>query len=202
MEMTNWKYILIPDDWLSAARAAHDMGRVVRNTSYATTRRVIGFGLPMLIGVVIGIIFHAKISSNISESVLTLSGVLAGFVVTQMLFTGRVAGAELLGFEDVKEYAEKIIYLLWSQVLTLMVYLATALVALGHMTVDDKTPEVIGLMLSALLIGFLSVAIIRTVLLPYQIYEIHRFSLNALIHEKEKLVNEEKRRKLAELNGQ
>lgn len=143
-----------------------------------------------MIGVGIGIWLVPHLDSHAIEvlvtGTLTLVGVLAGFIVTLMLFTGRRDGTVDLELEQAREYAAKVIYLIWSQTVTLCCLIVTAITAIAWLVANNiESSSVVQLALASCVIGGLVLSLLRIVLLPMQIYELHSFDLGAMIAEKE-----------------
>jgi hypothetical protein len=138
-----------------------------------------------LVGAGLGYFLNEFLSPNAALAILTVSGVLAGFVVTMMLFTGKVDGAQSLNLEQAVDYRRKVVYLLWSQITSLGCYLLTIVASILWLAFKEIESLSSGLpFISAVMIGFVSVSLARTFLLPYQIFELHNFSLNSLVEKK------------------
>lgn len=184
--------LLVPDEIQSAAEAASDMLGVVRQTSHFWLKQAFAAFVPLLLGYALGIWLIdtstlAKLTAikDIVAAVLTLASVLAGFMVTLMLFTGRTSGTKVLTADQAPAYVEKIIYLLFSQALTLIVHILCILVCVGWLVVYSvSASSSVTATLFALAAGFLTLSLFRTLLLPFQIYEVHQFELSAMVEEK------------------
>ena len=185
---------IIPDEWQSAHAAMRDMQANASKTAHPHIKNLVSFVVPFATGTYLGGKTYVLINESFQLAVLTFVGILTGFVVTLMLFTGRQNGMESLSLENAKQFKDKVIYLLWSQSATLTTYLLTAITALVWLAVVGDDPsfkdEAVGnwaqMILGSISIGFLLLAIVRTILLPYQIYELHNYSLSLLVHDKEK----------------
>lgn len=106
--------------------------------------------------------------------ILAFSGVLAGFLVTLMLFTGRLGTTQALTLESVRSYGSRLRYLLVSQAATLMYMMAVAVLAVLYLFVSfADAPLIVHSVLLALLAGGLASGVVRSVLLPIQIFELH-----------------------------
>ncbi|MOA25924.1 hypothetical protein D3C78_1466800 [compost metagenome] len=108
-------------------------------------------------------------------------------MVTLMLFTGRTSGTNGLTVEQAPEYVEKITYLLFSQALTLVIHILCILACLAWLAVysigASGLPATI---LFSACTGLMLLSMIRTLLLPFQIYEVHEFELSAMVDEKKR----------------
>ncbi len=189
--MIAWTHRYFPDDWLAASdSASHLKGEILRTPS-ARPRHWIGAGVPLAVGLLIGLLIMDSAGAAYVQGVLTLASVLAGFVITLMLFTGRVTGTEILDYETTLEYVGKIRYLLGSQIFSMGVFGSIAVFALAWLVVvDPQTPGLWGEVIILLMTGLLGLGLVRAVLLPFQIYEIHNFSLDALVEAKIQATNE------------
>lgn len=125
--------------------------------------------------------------SDFWRSAMTVLSVLTGFMITTMLFTGKADASKSLTFEQLKSFCSKSNYLLVSQFTTLlnhifciiMIWLSTAAAQFSGVNIwcDSLLPP---------LFGFLAVSLLRSVLVPIQIIELHRFTHAALLNEKKK----------------
>jgi hypothetical protein len=122
-------------------------------------------------------------SMNFWRSALTLLGVLSGFMITTMLFTGKIEVAKLLTLEQLEKVTEKSNHLLISQFFTLLNHVAATFL-IGLITaLDDKyAVNLQGLVPAAF--GLLFISFFRSVLVPVQIIELHRFVHAALLEDK------------------
>lgn len=190
---------IMPDEVQSASAAAAGMLEVVTQTSHFWLKQFFAAAIPFLIGGWLGcwierIISEAEIEffRSVMVAVMTLASVLAGFIVTLMLFTGRSTGAESLRVDDVGDYVLKVKYLLFSQVYTLIVHLLVVVGCVFWMVADLASSEWfwprVALSLTS---GLFLLSLIRTLLLPFQIYEIHEFELDSVLLEKQRQAQKE-----------
>ncbi|WP_183427204.1 hypothetical protein [Luteimonas sp. RC10] len=117
--------------------------------------------------------------------VIALGSLLAGFMVTLMLFSGRIDNASLLTLEELEAYTERIKFLLSSQAQTLFASVLSAAFAITWLCfyalqLDQVTQRIVG----ASCFGFTFVALLRCVLVPLQIYEIHEASLDDAVSDR------------------
>lgn len=123
--------------------------------------------------------------------VLAFSGVLAGFLVTLMLFTGRLGTTQALTLESVRAYGSRLRYLLVSQAATLMYMMSVAVLAVIYLFVSfGNAPLLVHSVLLALLGGGLASGVVRSVLLPIQIFELHDAYLDDEVAAKAKEADE------------
>lgn len=119
-----------------------------------------------------------KLSEGASAAVfgglLAFSGVLAGFLVTLMLFAGRLGTTQSLSLEAVRKYGSRLRYLLVSQAVTLVYVMCLAVLSVCYLVVSfSGALVVIHSLLLALLGGCFVSGVGRSVLLPIQIFELH-----------------------------
>lgn len=207
-----WRDYIIPDEVQSAHAAAADMLFVARQTSHFWLKQLFAFAIPLLVGVGFGLLFIELSCGGINQNglgsvfkdvvtvIMTLASVLAGFMVTLMLFTGRTSGSNELTVDDAPVYVAKISYLLFSQSLTLIIHVgcvASGLIwlILNSIPVDVSVINTV----FCLVLGFACLSLARTLLLPFQIYEVHHFELSAMVNEKNKKFREELKRQESSL---
>jgi len=196
--MKNLIKAFIPDDWQSATKARSDIIQQSKQPQNGKAKQIVAFVIPIITGALIGIYSYPFIKKDVIVAIITISGVLAGFVITLMLFTGRVSGSDSLDYEASIAYRAKITYLLWSQLNTFGSYIITVLICIAWIAITENGARLsnthsdyhISLnVLSVIVTSFTALSMVRTYLLPYQIYEVHKFSLDALVKSKEKEIN-------------
>lgn len=190
MSIKDW---LVPDEVQSATASGANLLSVATRTSHFWLKQTLGILLPFAMGAavsrwVVGMVIQPVQLQSLKEvivGILTFVSVLAGFMVTLMLFTGRTDGAKLLDARKTPAYVDKMTYLLFSQASALAVHIACAAACLAWMLlygVGAKGPAVIWLF--HFNFGLLAVAMAKSLLLPLQIYELHRFEFDALLDQK------------------
>lgn len=106
--------------------------------------------------------------------ILAFSGVLAGFLVTLMLFAGRLGTTQSLSLEDMRDYGSRLRYLLVSQAVTLAYVMSMAVLSVCYLIFAlAGAPILVHSTLLALLGGCFASGVGRSVLLPIQIFELH-----------------------------
>ena len=189
MALRDW---VMPDEVQSASRAGADLISVVSKTSHFWLKHCVALGAPFAVGALAAYAFvrwGMKPQANIKDvlaAVLTFSAVIAGFIVTLMLFTGRISGTESLKIDAAREFVAKLTYLLFSQALTLIVSLACGLLSIGWLLCSaTNAPQLASDIILIATFGMLALTATRTLILPFQIYELHQFSLATLVEEKQ-----------------
>lgn len=187
---------IVPDELVSAHYSRLEMNESLNNVSLRNLKQFLS-SVPFFMGLFLGFAFSKSISTDLAQVFVALIGILSGFVVTLMLFTGRIDGTENLDYEAACNYKKKIVYLLWSQTITLSVYIYTALFSILWIFLQSPyITQVNQGFIAAIMIGGLFMSVFRTLLLPYQIFELHSFNLQSLLDSKER----ENQQKLSDFN--
>lgn len=185
--------LLVPDEIQSAGRAARQMLSVVQKTSYFWAKHAFAAAVPFLVGGLIGYFLSCAATDQtqlegvrqVVTGILTFVAVLAGFMVTLMLFTGRTEGAKSLSVDDAPIYVEKVTYLLFSQALTLAIHLFCGLFCIAWLMLQSVDVDpVVSQVTLVVTFGLLALSMLRALLLPFQIYEVHHFELDSVVVEK------------------
>jgi hypothetical protein len=117
------------------------------------------------------------------RAALTAVSVLSGFMITTMVFTGKIDAAKSLSLSELRDVASKVNYLLLYQIGTLANHLACLSLMLLVPAVTAKWPTV-GPSVAILCLGLFFVSIVRSIFIPIQIIELHRFTHAALLRDK------------------
>jgi len=129
-------------------------------------------------------------NSEIWKNTITALSVFCGFMIATMLFSGKIDVAKSLTLEQLRHVAAKSNHLLVSQMATLACHfmsLASVSIVTGF---HEISPALSGYAIPVAF-GFLAVSIIRAMLIPVQIIEIHRFVHAALLEEKRREISKE-----------
>ncbi|UYZ82954.1 hypothetical protein MTZ49_10065 [Entomomonas sp. E2T0] len=186
------KDYIIPDEIQSAVTSGKTMFNIAKKTSHFWLKQSIALILPIIIGCVIGWIITYNLKStqyedinNIISIIITILTVLSGFMVTLMLFTGRTSGAKTLTVDQISLYINKVSYLFFSQTLTLFIHIVCIILCLIWFIFQETTtnPTILNISLITC-IGFFNLSLLRILILPFQIYEIHYFELISMEDEK------------------
>jgi hypothetical protein len=189
--MLRFLFSIIPDDWISAWRSFRQMLSIVFYTRRAIAKQAVGLLLPLGAGIALSMKVGSLLSVDFMQGYITVLGVLFGFVVALMLFTGGIEGTQILTHIQAKRYAEKIRYLLASQTITLGVYLIAIIVGACWLFSNKAgTGAKAFFYIAPFVFGTGAMALLRTILLPAQIYERHDFVMASLVEEKQKTYNE------------
>ena len=114
---------------------------------------------------------------------LTAISVLSGFMITTMVFTGKIDAAKNLSATELRDVAAKVTHLLLYQFGTLTNHLV-CLMALFFTPFVATTWTGASAIMASISLALFFVSIIRSVFVPLQIIEIHRFTHAALMREK------------------
>jgi hypothetical protein len=122
-------------------------------------------------------------SMNLWQALLTVLSVLSGFMITAMLFTGAADIGKSLSFEQLKTFCQKSNHLLISQLCTLASnFIGLLLIGLILAIGPKNWPYTESLVVFAF--GFIFISVFRSLLVPVQIIELHRFAHAAVLEEK------------------
>ena len=180
---------LLPDDFLSAARtlksaaseAAPSAGVWIRYAFFYGAVFSLGFGgghLLQNLGVV------SSASSDGWKMATTLLTIVTGFMITTMLFTGKVEAAKSLNSVQIGLFTQKSNHLLFSQWVTLVNHILSLLGVAVILAIGDTVPR-IGHWVVCGVMGLFFLSFLRSMLIPVQIIELHRFVHAALLKEKQ-----------------
>lgn len=186
---------IIPEEWTTAVSTVMSMNRAAGPLSESYPRSLLGFGVPFMGGAVAGWFVTPLLcgttdgatstAMSIMSAILAFGGLVVGFVVTLMLFTGRFEVRASFSYELVKAYAGRTRYLLSSQAMTLFSGLIMSLLTVAWMIFRAANIDALGLRsIGIALGGFLFVTLLRVLLLPIQIYELHDAWLADIVNEK------------------
>ncbi|WP_111266308.1 hypothetical protein [Marilutibacter maris] len=116
--------------------------------------------------------------STFVGALLAFSALVVGFIVALMLFTGTVGNMAALSLEQLQAHTARIKYLLVSQTTTLAAALLTTISAIVWLILFSVSAQKLLIDVNSGLIGgFMLITLIRTVLLPLQIFELHAATL-------------------------
>lgn len=184
--------ILWPDEWLAAMGAGSDLLGVSRKTAYGLLKIAVSLLLPFSIGAGAFYLFDryifaiaGRIDEDALRAVVTAVAILAGFMITTILFTGRPNGLASLNSHELQDVRDKVSYLVLSQCLTLASHVTCVLFCLVCIAAFDDTCK-LPLWVGAVVAGLLANSILRASILPLQIWEVHAFALDVEISERMK----------------
>ena len=183
---------MLPHDWKSAWSTFSALHADVAEHGERAASFLVSFFLPFLVGVVVSILILPPALVDVSRDketivslasgVLAFTGILVGFLVTLILFTGRLSYPKKTGIEELQFYVDRTRYMLYSQIVTLFsAIITTALVLIWSVLVAGNFNISSILIMGHCASGFFSVCLIRSILLPLQIYEMHVSWMNALM---------------------
>lgn len=117
------------------------------------------------------------------RAALTAISVLSGFMVATMVFVGKIDTAKSLSLSELRDVTYKSNYLLLYQIGTLGNHLTCLFMMLLVPSLADRWP-IIGGSVATFCLALFFVSISRSMLIPIQIIELHRFTHAALLREK------------------
>ncbi|WP_206203233.1 hypothetical protein [Thermomonas sp. HDW16] len=177
---------LLPEEWTASWSALRAMGGLTAGIGFSA-RHALALAVPLAIGALVGWQVAPAFASVQRENtlfallagVIALGSLLAGFMVTLMLFTGRIEQATSLTLEELQAYTQRIKFLLSSQAQTLFAAVLSAVFAIIWLCCFALGVDATGQrIVAAVCFGFTVVALLRCILVPLQIYEIHEAALD------------------------
>lgn len=179
---------LIPPEVSSAAATLSAARKDALPTPAARRARVAFFLMTWAVGSFLGLLLLelglvAPGDKDIWRASLTAISVLSGFMIATMLFTGKVDVAKSLSLSELRDVTLKSSYLLLYQFGTLLNHFSCLIVVLLIPSVNLRWPSVAP-SVAVVGCGLFFVSLVRSVFIPLQIIELHRFTHAALLREK------------------
>jgi len=191
------KYLyLIPEEVRNAKLVSDELEDVARSAS--SNAAYVGWNFIILaLGGILGLLGSSFVDDNLLNAIIAFDGVIIGFVITSMLFSGRSQYLTKLTHEQTLRYVHKTRYMLMSQINTLFAFLMCLLFCVLSMVAmkSGALDKSISIVLSA---GFFTLGCYRVILLPFQIYDVHSFALDNLLAESESNVASSVKNRTAE----
>lgn len=179
------KYLyLIPEEVRNAKLVRDELADVAKSGASNGIYLAWNFAV-LVIGGVLGYFGSGFVDDNLLNAVIAFDGVIMGFVITAMLFSGRSQFISKMSYEQTALYAHKTRYMLMSQMNTLFAFLMCLLFCVLTMVASKAKaqgiPEVVVTVLVVMSSAFFALGCYRILLLPFQIYDVHSFALNNLV---------------------
>lgn len=171
----------LPSEWATWGEVAGEMGRFRSPDRRERLRNRFFSVFVFALGAIPGALASPSVM-KLSEGalgavfggVLAFCGLLVGFLVTLMLFTGRLGTVQTLSVEDLRSYGSRLRYLLVSQAVTLACAMICAVLCIVYLVVYFLgAPLLLHSASLAMLLGSLILCLARSALLPIQIFELH-----------------------------
>ena len=199
---------MLPHEWRAARDSFRDLRSEVLKHKEAAAQFALGFIAPFGLGAAISwtllpaTIARVAQGSGAAELLAVAAGVLAfaailiGFVVTLMLSTGKVELPSHIQYEEVEKFLERTKYLLYSQAVTLFaaIVLCGVIVVWSLMVAAGLDSRIL-VPVGAIAGGFTGICLIRSMLLPLQIWELHRAGFDYLLASWRRASDEKHRKK-------
>ncbi|UWS68394.1 hypothetical protein [Pseudomonas mosselii] len=180
------KYLyLIPEEVRNAKLVRDELADVAK--SGASNGVYLAWNLAVLvIGGALGYFGSGFVDDNLLNAVIAFDGVIMGFVITAMLFSGRSQFVSKMSYEQTALYAHKTRYMLMSQMNTLFSFLMCLLFCVLTMVASKAKaqgllPSSVVTVLVVMSSAFFALGCYRVLLLPFQIYDVHSFALSNLV---------------------
>ena len=177
------KYLYLVPEELRNAKKVNDSLASVATTSKSNRAYLLWNLSIFMVGAGLGGYFSKFVDDGFLNAIITFDGVIIGFVITAMLFSGRSQFVSRMTVEQTKIYSARTKYMLMSQINTLFAFLCClgfSLLALLAAKTDlmlDRT------VLVGMVSGYFVLGCYRMMLLPFQIYDIHAFALDNLVQD-------------------
>ncbi|MBA1277228.1 hypothetical protein [Stutzerimonas stutzeri] len=170
---------LIPEEIQNALETNRELGDIAHQAENHVSFVVLNF-LVLALGYTVGLLIHRAVDADVIGSILTFCGVIIGFVITSMLFSGKSEYVERLTLEQTKKYCLKTKYMLLSQSNTLFAYIFCSVFLVVSLILIKLSFDTFAKYTIALSMAYLALGGYRTLVLPYQIYEVHAFALESI----------------------
>lgn len=193
---------MLPHDWKSAWITFSALHDDVAEHGDRAASFVFSMLLPFAFGVIVSTWILPDALANpprdketivsVASGILAFTGILVGFLVTLILFTGRFSYPESTKIEELQFYVERTRYLLYSQTVTLFAAIVTtALVIVWCILVAGEANKTTLLIIGHTIGGFSAISLTRILLLPLQIYEMHISWMEAMLEARREAVESE-----------
>lgn len=193
---------MLPHEWKSVWITLSALHADVAEHGDKATSFVFGLIFPFAIGAAISAFLLPSTLTDVpndketivsaASGILAFTGILVGFLVTLILFTGRFSYPEDTMLEELQFYVDRTKYLLYSQSVTIFAaIITTALVFIWCILVAGEAENISLLVLGHTIGGFTSICLFRTLLLPLQIYEMHVSWMEAMLESRRKAIEKE-----------
>lgn len=179
----------LPDDLLAAARTIKNAAREAAPSPGVWLRYSFFYGVVFALGCIAGMLLQrlGVISSTSADGwkmATTLLTIVTGFMITTMLFTGKVEAAKSLNSVQVEQFTQKSNHLLFSQWITLVNHIVSLLGVAVILAIGDSQLSCAYWVVCGV-VGLFFLSFLRSMLIPIQIIELHRFVHAALLREKQ-----------------
>lgn len=190
------KYLyLIPEEVRNAKLVRDELADVAKSGS--SNGVYLAWNLAVLVvGGVLGYFGSGFVDDNLLNAVIAFDGVIMGFVITAMLFSGRSQFVSKMSYEQTALYAHKTRYMLMSQMNTLFSFLMCLLFCVLTMVASKAKaqgllPSSVVTVLVVMSSAFFALGCYRVLLLPFQIYDVHSFALSNLVADSKESVSKD-----------
>lgn len=195
MTMQNGRFAMplsdkfLPDDLLAAVRTIKSAASEAAPSPGVWMRYAFFYGGVFAIGVLAGYLLQrfgimSSASADGWKMATTLLTIVTGFMITTMLFTGKVEAAKSLNSVQIERFTKKSNHLLFSQWITLINHIVSLLGVAVILAIGESHPALSYWIVCAV-VGLFFLSFLRSMLIPIQIIELHRFVHAALLREKQ-----------------
>lgn len=178
----------LPPEIEAARRTLSAACKGAMPTRRAWLRRVISYVAIIFLGVLVGsfLVSFGVVTPTDKEfwrAGMTAVAVLSGFMITTMIFTGKIEVAKSLSVTELREVAAKVTHLLLYQLGTLSNHLICLFAMFVVPSVSARW-SFAGESIAIACLALFFASIVRSIFVPLQIIEIHRFNHAALLRDK------------------
>lgn len=184
------KNLLIPDEWLAAAEAGHDLWETLAKTAHGVAKTFWSLLIPFALGSAFFYLFNKYVhrilillDGDLLRAALTILAILCGFMITTILFTGKPNGLSALNSDELQIVRDKVSYLVLSQCITLVSHIISSLFCLFSVAISADGTQ-LPLWVGVVWGGLICNSLLRAMILPLQIWEVHAFALDVEISER------------------
>ena len=169
----------LPDEWIASIYAGAELRSAAFETSRPWRKFFVGFILPVALGAVAGYIAPVPGAFAVGATMAFL-GVMIGFILNLMLATGRVLDVNGLEVHEFDLIYDRVQHMFWSQTATLSVLIISVgsggllLLLAKHAPVADQHS-----VWTVLFFGTVLCSLIRTLILPFQLVDVHKVGFEA-----------------------
>ncbi|WP_369969844.1 hypothetical protein AB8E26_06490 [Stenotrophomonas rhizophila] len=179
----------LPDDLLAAVRTIKSAASEAAPSPGVWARYAVFYGAVFVVGALVGHLLQrfgvmSSASADGWKMATTLLTIVTGFMITTMLFTGKVEAAKSLNSVQIERFTRKSNHLLFSQWITLINHIASLLGVAVILAIGD-TQLALSYWIVCGVVGLFFLSFLRSMLIPIQIIELHRFVHAALLREKQ-----------------
>ena len=164
---------VLPAEWVSAVGTARKLAATTKIDSSSVKIGFLIYILTFALGALVGYFAEKRFTPALLSSIITMFSIMTGFMMNLMAATGKAEGLSGLSYQEARLVISKLKFLLWTHSVTLLIFTITIILGLARYYLDTSQNELPRQISGLLFVGGLSVSLVRSFLLPYQLAEIH-----------------------------